>query len=85
MHSWTFGSTVTTITAAPVCNSDRAKERPVSFNNKSPLISTAGILLLTADTREKRCTENKEDTVTVGWTNVKTFSDLLLLPSLQLF
>lgn len=55
MHSWTFGTAVTTITAAPVCNSDRAKERPVSFNNicgqKRPFISPASVLTLTADTR----------------------------------
>lgn len=70
MHSWTFGTAVTTITAAPVCNSDRAKERPVSFNNtcgqKRPFISPASVLTLTADTRGE---VSKEATVTVGWTN----------------
>lgn len=57
MHSWTFGTAVTTLTAAPVCHSDRAKERPVSFNNicgqKRPFISPASVLMVTADTREE--------------------------------
>lgn len=55
MHSWTLGTTVTMITAAPVCNSDTAKERPASFNNfcglKRPLISPAGVLMVAADPR----------------------------------
>lgn len=71
MNSWTFG-TVATITAAPVRNSDRAKERPVSFNNlcgqKRPFISPAGVLMVTADTRGEGHRE-QQDTARVGWTN----------------